>query len=58
MIGQSTLPSDSATGWLASLIEVMETVRSCAVPCDRSVSEALQDRLHRPALLQPKATLH
>jgi hypothetical protein len=50
--------TDHRTVWLANLIEAMETVGSSPAPCDRSVSKALRDRLHLPALLQPQRTLH
>jgi len=49
---------DLSAVWLRNLIEAMEAVGSSAEPCDPSVSDALHDRLHLPALLQPKATLH
>jgi hypothetical protein len=50
--------TDPSTVWLANLIDAMEAIRSSPAPCERSISEALRDRLHLPARLQPQGTLH
>jgi len=59
MIGHSSQRGpDPSVGWLVELVAAMEAVGPYSTPCDPSITEALQQRLRLPALLQPRPTFH